>query len=71
MMWELECQENVTTGQVAMITATISNNHMTQTCIMSVYMVALGQSQLITVQSDDTGNIQKISFTLLGPNWLF
>jgi len=59
MMWELECQGNVTTGQVAKITATINNNHMTQTCIMGVHKVALGQRQLITVQSDDTVSIQR------------
>jgi hypothetical protein len=41
MMWERECQENATTGQVAMITATVNNNDdMTQTC-MSVYMAGL------------------------------
>ena len=64
MMWELKCQENITTGQEAMIT-------MTQACIMIVYMVGIGQCQLKTVQSGDKGNIQKISFILLGPNWLF
>lgn len=72
MMWERECQENATTGQVAMITATVNNNdYMTQTCIISVYMVGIGQCQLKSVQSDDTGHIQKISLILLSPNWLF